>query len=210
MITIVDYSAGNPTSVRRALAATGVQSEITSDPDRVRNADRIVFPGVGHAASTMAVLAERGLDEALKEVAGRGVPFLGVCVGGQMMLETSEESDTSCLGLIRGAVKRFPDFTGGLKVPHMGWNRLQIRTTTAGKPHPVLAGLPGENEVYFVHSYFMAPTETETVLATTEHGIEFVSAFAENNLVAVQFHPEKSGPFGLSVLERFANWTPTC
>lgn len=210
MITIVDYSAGNPTSVRRALAAVGVESEISSDPERLIRAERVVFPGVGHAASTMAVLAERGLDQALTEVAQRGTPLLGVCVGGQMMLERSEEADTRCLALIPGTVKKFPELDRRLKVPHMGWNRVFVHPWANGKPHPVLAELPQQNEVYFVHSYYMAPSDPGTILGTTEHGLQFACAIARDNLVAVQFHPEKSGPLGLSVLKQFAEWSPSC
>lgn len=205
MITIVDYDAGNPTSVRRALAAVGVDSLITPDADRVRHADRIIFPGVGHARSTMAVLADRGLDRALSEAFARGVPILGICVGAQLSLSHSEEGDTRCLGLVPGTVRKFPALPGALKVPHMGWNRIEPR-----RPHPVLAELPRENEFYFVHSYYLEPAAAESVLTTTEHGIPFTSAFAHENLVAVQFHPEKSGPLGLSLLERFARWSPPC
>lgn len=209
MITIVDYDAGNPTSVRRALAAVGVDSLITPDADRVRRSDRIIFPGVGHARSTMAVLTERGLDRALSEAFARGVPILGICVGAQLSLSHSEEGDTPCLGLVPGTVRRFPALfpalPSALKVPHMGWNRVELR-----RPHAVLAELPRENEFYFVHSYYLEPAAPERVVATTEHGIEFASAFAYESLVAVQFHPEKSGPLGLALLERFARWSPPC
>ena len=204
MITIVDYDAGNPTSVGRALAALGVRFVITPDADVVSKAERVVFPGVGHAHSTMAVLRERGLDQALKESVGRGTPVLGVCVGAQVSLSHSEEGDTPCLDLLPGQVKRFR-VPPPLKVPHMGWNRVTVR-----RPHPVLDGLPTENELYFVHSYYLAPANEEHVLSTSEHGIEFTSAMGHENLVAVQFHPEKSGPLGLSVLERFARWRPGC
>jgi imidazole glycerol-phosphate synthase subunit HisH len=205
MITIVDYDAGNPTSVRRALAAVGVGSSITPDADRVRRADRIIFPGVGHARSTMAVLVERGLDRALSEAFARGVPILGICVGAQLSLSHSEEGDTPCLGLVPGTVRRFPALPSALKVPHMGWNQIELR-----QPHPLFVELPRDNEFYFVHSYYLEPSASERVVATTEHGIEFASAFAHQNLAAVQFHPEKSGPLGLSLLERFSRWTPSC
>ena len=205
MITIVDYDAGNPTSVRRALAAVGVDSEITPDADQVRRADRIIFPGVGHAQSTMAVLKARGLDSALAEAFERGTPILGICVGAQLSLSHSEEGDTECLGLVPGTVRRFSALPSGLKVPHMGWNRVETRA-----PHPLLGELPPDNEFYFVHSYYLDPKSADHVIATTEHGIEFVSAFAHENLVAVQFHPEKSGPLGLGVLQRFSHWSPRC
>jgi glutamine amidotransferase len=204
MITIVDYNAGNPTSVKRALASVGVDSVLSPVADEVRNAERIIFPGVGHARSTMAVLVERGLDRALADAFARGTPILGICVGAQLSLSHSEEGDTTCLGLVPGKVRRFPELARELKVPHMGWNRVRVK-----RAHPLLEGLPIENEFYFVHSYYLAPEHEDQVLATTEHGIEFVSAFAVDNFAAVQFHPEKSGPLGIGVLERFAHWEPS-
>jgi glutamine amidotransferase len=203
MITIVDYSAGNPTSVKRALASVGVSSVVSPQADEVRSAERIIFPGVGHARATMAVLIERGLDRALADAFALGTPILGVCVGAQLSLTHSEEGDTPCLGLVPGTVRRFPELPRELKVPHMGWNRISVK-----RPHPLFDGVPSDNEFYFVHSYYLSPAEDERVLATTSHGIEFVSAFAVDNFAAVQFHPEKSGPLGLGVLERFAHWTP--
>jgi glutamine amidotransferase len=205
MITIVDYDAGNPTSVKRALAAVGVESVITPDPEVVRRAERIIFPGVGHATSTMAVLVERGLDQALRDAFAAGTPILGVCVGAQLLLTHSEEGDTPCLDLVPGRVRRFPPLSTELKVPHMGWNQLRVV-----REHPVLSGIPAQNEFYFVHSYYLEPTDSACVLATTEHGLEFAAAFEHRNLVAVQFHPEKSGPLGLAVLERFSEWRPAC
>src|SRR5690606_29040394 len=128
---------------------------------------------------------------------------LGVCVGAQLSLRHSEEGDTPCLGLVPGTVRRFPALPRELKVPHMGWNRVSIQ-----RPHPLFEGVPNDNEFYFVHSYYLAPEQPEQVLATSWHGIEFACAFALDNFVAVQFHPEKSGPLGLGVLERFASWEP--
>jgi imidazole glycerol-phosphate synthase subunit HisH len=203
MITIVDYDAGNPTSVKRALASVGVASHISPSADEVRNAERIIFPGVGHASSTMAVLIERGLDGALRDAFARGTPILGVCVGAQLSLGHSEEGDTPCLGLVPGTVRRFPQLPRELKVPHMGWNRIELR-----RPHPLFDGVPSENEFYFVHSYYLMPASGEHVLAVSRHGIEFASAFAVGNFAAVQFHPEKSGPLGLDILARFASWAP--
>ncbi|HEU4578155.1 MAG TPA: imidazole glycerol phosphate synthase subunit HisH [Polyangiaceae bacterium] len=204
MITIVDYDAGNPTSVQRALAAVGAESRLSPDPDDVRRADRVIFPGVGHARSAMEVLRERGLDQALREAYARGTPILGVCVGAQLSLTRSEEGDTECLGLLPGVVRRFPPLPAELKVPHMGWNRIE----PVGPEHPLLAGLPAQNEFYFVHSYYLDPSEPETVLATSEHGLRFAAAFARANLAALQFHPEKSGPLGLTLLDRFTRWSP--
>ena len=203
MITIVDYNAGNPTSVKRALASVGVASVISPSADVVRDAERIIFPGVGHARATMAVLIERGLDRALSDAFARGTPILGICVGAQLSLGHSEEGDTPCLGLVPGTVRRFPELAKELKVPHMGWNRVRVT-----RPHPLFEGIPEENEFYFVHSYYLAPADGQRVLATTEHGIEFVSAFEIDNFAAVQFHPEKSGPLGIDILARFARWQP--
>ncbi len=205
MITIVDYAAGNPTSVQRALAAVGVKSVISPCAEEVAHAERVIFPGVGHAQSTMSVLRERGLDQALHAALRRGTPILGICIGAQLSLSRSEEGDTECLGFSSGTVRRFPALGAGLKVPHMGWNQLSVE-----RPHPLLLGVPAQNEFYFVHSYYLDPDDTESVLGTTQHGIQFVSAFARDNFAAVQFHPEKSGPLGLGVLERFARWDPAC
>jgi glutamine amidotransferase len=206
VITIVDYDAGNPTSVQRALAAVGTPSRISPDPDQVRHADRVIFPGVGHAGSAMAVLEKRGLDQALREAFARGTPILGVCVGAQLSLTRSEEGDTPCLGIVPGLVRRFPPLPAELKVPHMGWNRIE----PCGPEHPLLQALPEQNEFYFVHSYYLEPSDASCVLATSVHGLRFAAAFAQSNLAAVQFHPEKSGPLGLALLERFTRWSPTC
>jgi glutamine amidotransferase len=203
MITIVDYDAGNPTSVKRALCAVGIESCVSPDSARVMAAERIIFPGVGHARATMAVLVERGLDQALARAFAAGTPILGICVGAQLSLGRSEEGDTQCLGLVPGTVRRFPPLPAHLKVPHMGWNRIVVT-----RPHPLLEGVPADNEFYFVHSYYLDPADADQVLATTEHGVEFVSAFAWKNFAAVQFHPEKSGSLGLDLLERFARWVP--
>jgi imidazole glycerol-phosphate synthase subunit HisH len=203
MLQIVDYNAGNPTSVQRALAAVGVPSQITASPEVVANAERVIFPGVGHAASTMAVLRARGLDQALREVRSRGTPLLGVCVGAQLMLDRSEEGDTPCLGLIAGTVRRFPALDRTLKVPHMGWNRVTLR-----RSHELLAALPHENELYFVHSYYLSPESAANVVADCDYGLQFACAMATENLFAVQFHPEKSGPLGLELLRRFSRWDP--
>jgi imidazole glycerol-phosphate synthase subunit HisH len=206
VITIVDYDAGNPTSVRRALAAVGATAQISPDPEQIRRAERVIFPGVGHARSAMDVLIQRGLDQALREAFAQGTPILGVCVGAQLSLTRSEEGDTPCLDLVPGQVRRFPPLPRELKVPHMGWNRIALGPTR----HPVFEGLPVQNEFYFVHSYYLEPDDPACVLATSVHGIEFAAAFARKNLAAVQFHPEKSGPLGLALLERFTRWKPTC
>lgn len=201
MITIIDYKAGNLTSVQRALTHLGLPSVITPDADAVRKAERIIFPGVGHAGTAMAVLRERGLDQALKEAFARGIPILGICVGCQILLDHSEEADTRCLGLIPGKVKRFTLDDQALKIPHMGWNPVAV-----AKPHPLLAGLQAGDSVYFVHSFYTEPARAEDVFATTEYGITFASAIGRANLFATQFHLEKSAQPGLGILERFSRW----
>jgi len=201
MITLVDYNAGNLTSVRRALATLAVPCEISSDPATIRQAERIIFPGVGHAGAAMQVLKERGLDTALKEAFERGIPILGICIGCQIILERSEEADILGLGLIRGECLRFRPVEASLKVPHMGWNAL-----TLTRPHPLLAHVKTGDEFYFVHSYYPQPARPECVFATCEYGLVFPAAIGFRNLFAVQFHAEKSGPVGLKLLENFARW----
>lgn len=201
MITLIDYKAGNLTSVQRALKHLGMDSVITPDPDVVRKAERIIFPGVGHAGTAMAVLKERGLDGALKEAFAKGTPILGICVGCQILLDHSEEADTACLGLIPGRVKRFSLSDPALKIPHMGWNQVAVT-----KAHPLLAGVQKGDSVYFVHSYFTEPLSADDVYAQTEYEITFASAIGRNNLFATQFHLEKSAAVGLGILQRFAKW----
>lgn len=203
MVVVVDYQAGNLASVVRALTALGAHSRVTDEPEVVVRASRVVFPGVGAAGRAMAVLRERGLDEALRQVQALGVPLLGICLGAQIILEFSEENDTVCLGLLPGRTRALSR-VGGIKIPHMGWNRVQWV-----RPHPVFAGLPPTAEYYFVHSYFPDPARAEMVAGITEYGRPFVSAVAWGNVVATQFHPEKSGRFGLHILANFLAWDGT-
>ena len=202
MIAIVDYKAGNLTSVKRALDHLGIQGCITADPQEVRRAERIIFPGVGHAGSAMAVLRERGLDQALREAFERGTPILGTCVGAQISLSHSEEGDTACLGLIAGECARFRLADAALKIPHMGWNEVHFV-----KPHPVLKGIPDGAEFYFVHSYYLRPNDDACVYGTCEYEINFPAIVGQRNLIATQFHSEKSGPVGLAILRNFAGWS---
>ena len=199
-MVIIDYQAGNLTSVVRSFRALGVEGRVTQDPAQVAAASRVVFPGVGAAGKAMATLKEMGLDRALQESFRKGTPILGICLGAQIILEYSEENDTPCLGLLPGRTRSLPR-QEGLKIPHMGWNRVRFL-----KPHPVFQGLPEEAEYYFVHSYYPDPAEAAMVLGVTEHGIRFPSALGWRNLVATQFHPEKSGRFGLKILENFLAW----
>jgi glutamine amidotransferase len=200
VIAVIDYQAGNLTSVVRSLKALGVAAEVTEDPGVVAQAQRVVFPGVGAAGKAMAILRERGLDRALMESFQRGIPILGICLGAQIVLAHSEENDTPCLGLLPGSTRALPLFPG-LKIPHMGWNKVRFL-----REHPVFKGLPRDAEYYFVHSYYPAPTQAAMVLGVTDHGSEFPSAVGWRNLVATQFHPEKSGRFGLQLLKNFLAW----
>ena len=201
MIHIVDYDAGNQTSVKRALDHLGVASVITSDPEELDRAERIVFPGVGHAHSALETLRKRGLDEALISAADRGTPILGICVGCQILLSGSEETDLPCLDLIGGRCLRFRPDDDALKVPHMGWNALRV-----DRAHPVLRHVRPGDEVYFVHSYYPAPCEERDVLVRSRYGVEFAAVIGRRNIVAAQFHVEKSGPVGLKILGEFACW----
>jgi glutamine amidotransferase len=197
---IIDYQAGNLTSVVRSVKALGVEGTVTQDPALVAQATRVIFPGVGAAGKAMATLRELGLDRALRQSLARGIPILGICLGAQIILEHSEENEAACLGLLPGRTRALAR-SQGLKIPHMGWNRVRFL-----RAHPVFQGLPEGAEYYFVHSYYPDPAQTTMVLGVTDHGIEFPSAIGWRNLVATQFHPEKSGRFGLQILENFLAW----
>lgn len=206
MIGILDYKAGNLTSVARALHYLGEPCEVTDDPALLNACDGIIFPGVGAAGEAMANLRSRGLDRQLREWVASGKPTLGICLGTQVIFERSEENDAACLGIAPGSVQRFPgdlkDREGRfLKIPHMGWNRVEF-----ARPHPVFAGLPAEAEFYFVHSYYPAPADDRWIIGRTDYGLRFCAAIAHENLVAVQFHPEKSGAPGLQILANFCRW----
>jgi len=203
VIAIIDYRAGNLTSVKLAFQALGIDAEITDVPARIRAAERVIFPGVGAAGAAMQSLRALGLEAPLREVAAAGVPFLGICLGTQIIFERSEEDGgVAGLGLIRGSVRRFQPDSPLDKVPHMGWNAVTQR-----RAHPVFAGIADGSEFYFVHSYYPSPDEPSCVISETDYaGITFVSAVGQNNLVATQFHPEKSGRIGLRLLENFIRW----
>jgi glutamine amidotransferase len=198
-VAVVDYDAGNTLSVTRALEKVGARVELSPDPDRVLAADAVVLPGVGAFGDCVRKLRERGMDEACMEVYRSGKPFLGVCVALQVFFEGSEESPgVEGLGIFPGTVVRFEG--NGLKVPHMGWNELKV-----SRPHPVLDGLSGE-DFYFVHSYYPEPAEPSDLLGESDYGVRFCAAAGRENLVAVQFHPEKSSRAGLALYENFLAW----
>ncbi len=208
MIAIIDYDAGNLTSVSRALFHINVENVITNDIKLIDSAQRIIFPGVGAAGSAMQSLIRLGLDDAIRRAVDSGKPVLGICLGTQIILQKSRENQAKCLGIIDGSVRAFSEIFAskkikGLKIPHMGWNRIDLKTD-----HPVFSGLKKNDEFYFVHGYYPLPDNLSQVIATTDYGIAFPSVIGMNNLVATQFHPEKSGNSGLTILKNFSKWAP--
>ncbi len=207
MIAIVDYEAGNLKSVQRAVRHLGYDALITSDPSEIDRAERIIFPGVGAAGASMESLRKSGLDQVVKnQVIDKKKPFLAICIGIQIIFERSEEDDAVCLGLLKGQVKRFPAQTpdGVLKIPQIGWNQLYQTI-----PHPIFEETKDGSEMYFVNSYYCDPADRSVVIGETEYGIRFTSAVAKENLIATQFHLEKSGKIGLRMLKNFCEWTPS-
>ena len=202
MIAIVDYKAGNLTSVAHALAHLGHRCEITDRPERVRAAERVILPGVGAAGATMKNLRALGLDQCLRnDVAKAGTPFLGICIGIQVLLTHSDEDGgVDCLDIIGGRVVKFPTSVDGrpLKVPQIGWNRVHQE-----RPHPIFAGVPDNTHVYFVNSFYPQTNDTSDVIGTSDYGVQFTAAIARDNVVATQFHLEKSGAAGLRMLDNF-------
>lgn len=199
MITVIDYDAGNLHSVANALSAIGADYKVSRDPEDIRRADRIFLPGVGSFGDAMDSLSRRGLTEPLTEAVRCGTPFLGICLGYQLLFEGSEESPgCSGLSLLKGYVRRFPDRTG-MKVPHMGWNSLSIR-----KKDGLYRDIPDGSFMYFVHSYYVVPADGGIVSAETDYGFPFAASVEEGNIAGMQFHPEKSGDAGLAILRRFS------
>jgi glutamine amidotransferase len=209
-IAVIDYGMGNLRSVSKALehVAPDVQVHVTSDPELVRRAERVVFPGQGAMPDCMREMDSRGLRPAVLEAA-RSKPFLGICIGLQMLFERSEEGDTPGLGVFPGQVRRFPpesmkDAQGGkLKVPHMGWNEVM-----QAEAHPLWHGIADANRYYFVHSFYVEAGKPELVAGYSVYGFPFTCAVAQDNIFAVQFHPEKSQAAGLALLANFATWKP--
>lgn len=204
-IAVVDYGMGNIRSVSKALerVAPRARVQVTADPARIRAADKVVVPGQGAMPDCMRQLAASGARDAVVE-STRAKPFLGICIGMQMLFEHGEEGDTPGLALLPGRVPRFPAARmAGLKVPHMGWN--EVRQTRA---HALWEGIPSGERFYFVHSYFPDPAEAGLTSATTEYGVVFTCAIARDNIFAVQFHPEKSQSAGLRLLSNFVEWRP--
>ncbi|MGZ6968819.1 MAG: imidazole glycerol phosphate synthase subunit HisH [Acidimicrobiia bacterium] len=199
MIGVIDYRAGNAPSVMYALDRLGLEARLVDEPAGVTEVDRLILPGVGAARATLASLSDSGLVEPMRaRVLEDRIPFLGICIGLQVLFEHSEEGPADGLGWLRGDVRRFPDTN---RVPQIGWNA--VRFTRA---HPVTADLPDSTYCYFVNSYYVVPTNPEDVLATTDYSVEFCSVVARENLIATQFHAEKSGELGLRILRGFAAW----
>jgi glutamine amidotransferase len=196
-VAIIDYGVGNLRSVEKAFAATGCQAIISDDESVLREAERLVLPGVGAFAACMKALKERGFDRLVKEKVSEGTPLLGVCVGMQLLFDESEEfGSTQGLGLLRGSVRRF---RGELVVPHIGWNRIQQT-----RSHKLFAGIEDRSFCYFVHSFYCEPGDARVVVGETEYGVRYASVVAEGNVCGVQFHPEKSQEVGLRMLKNFA------
>ena len=201
MIAIIDYGVGNLFSVEKAFAALGAEAKITNNPAEIKGAEKLVLPGVGAFGDCMKNLEESGLIPLLKEETAAGKPLLGICVGLQILFEGSEESpEAAGLGFLPGQVKRMP--AEDLKVPHMGWNRLHIAEPRQEKD--LFAGLEQDKEyVYFVHSYHAVPQDKSVITATTDYGERLTAAVQKGNIMATQFHPEKSGDVGLRIIDNF-------
>lgn len=200
MIAIVDYNMGNLASVKNAFAKLGQETVVESDPTKFKEYEKLILPGVGAFGDAMEHLRERNMINSIKEFAASGKPMLGICLGMQLLFESSEEfGSNEGLGLIKGYVKAFDEskFSEPLKVPHMGWNRMFT------KEHPLFVGLDNEHYLYFVHTYHVTCTNPEDIIGETEYGYRFTSAVAHNNIMGIQPHPEKSHENGLKILENF-------
>lgn len=200
-VVVVDYGAGNIRSVGRALVHVGGEPLVSADPSEIDRARAVILPGVGAAADTMLNLRQRGLVEPIREYVASGRPFLGVCMGLQALFDWSDEGDgQECLGILPGRVRKFHS-SDGLKIPHMGWN-----TVAWTRSHPVIEGIAAGTYFYFVHSFYCEPADAGVVLGETDYGVRFASVVARDNVVATQFHPEKSSDHGLQLYANFLRW----
>ncbi|MCA9472593.1 MAG: imidazole glycerol phosphate synthase subunit HisH [Nitrospirales bacterium] len=202
MIAIVDYGMGNLRSVAKAFETVGHQACVTRDVSKIADASHVVLPGVGAFGDCMENLRRYELIEPIRRSIASGKPFLGICLGLQLLFTESEEFGKHVgLGIFPGTVKRFPDFEKGLKIPHMGWN-----TVTVQQASPLLHDISFDSYVYFVHSYFVVPEDESMICTTTTYGVPFVSSVWRDNVFASQFHPEKSQKVGLQLFQNFGNW----
>lgn len=198
MITIIDYGAGNLRSISRALQSQGAEVTISSDKDEIEAAERVVLPGVGNAKAAMDQLRDQGLDDVIQHVANEGTPLLGVCLGMQLLFGEQEEGPTVGLDLIPGSARLLPVVH---KIPHMGWNTVSFRKGTPLEDHE-------PRSFYFVHSYAVAPKDQYDIAATTDYGVTFPSVIIHDHIWGTQFHPEKSGDAGLTLLKSWLDWQP--
>ena len=199
MIAIIDYDAGNIKSVEKAMQLLGQEVTITRDRETIMNADKVILPGVGAFGDAMGKLRQYGLDEVIRDVTAKGTPFLGICLGLQLLFESSEETPgVEGLGILKGKIVKIPP-APGIKIPHMGWNSLHFQNN--GR---LFQGIPEQTYVYFVHSYYLQAEEPEIVKATTEYSTCIHASVEKDNVFACQFHPEKSSKWGLKILENFA------
>ena len=199
MTAVIDYDAGNLKSVEKALHFLGQECSVTREADEILRADRVILPGVGAFGDAMKQLKKYELDKVIREVTAKGTPFLGICLGLQLLFEGSEESSgVEGLGILKGHILRIPD-KEGLKIPHIGWNSLELRGN--GR---LFEGLPAQPYVYFVHSYYLKAADETIVKAVAEYGVTIHASVEQGNIFACQFHPEKSGTAGLQILKNFA------
>ena len=204
MVGIIDFNAGNITSLERALKFLNIPFIRSKKPEELTDCDRFVFPGDGDDAYAMSELKKSGFDVFVREQVAAGKPLLGICVGSQIIFEHSEEGDSECLGLVKGEIRHFysiePELKNQkMKVPHMGWNNITFQNGDC----PILAGIKNDSDVYFVHSYVICPTDSTIVKASAEYGIKVPAVIQDGNVFATQFHPEKSGETGLKIIKNF-------
>ncbi|HLG62295.1 MAG TPA: imidazole glycerol phosphate synthase subunit HisH [Ktedonosporobacter sp.] len=199
MIAIIDYGAGNIRSIEKALEHVGAKVRVTDDPEIVAEAQAVILPGVGSGGAAMARMVARGLDDAIREATQQGKPFLGICLGMQLLAQHHSEGEVAGLGLFPGTVQRIPQ---GPKIPHMGWN--QARPLHTGLP--IFAGIAPEAYFYFAHSYYVEPQNQQGVAAVTDYGAPYCSVIVTEQVWGTQFHPEKSGEVGLQLLRNFLKW----
>lgn len=205
MIGIIDYNAGNITSVERALKSLNIDFILSKNPADLKNCDKLIFPGVGDAEYAMAQLNQLGFDKFILDSVKNNIPLLGICLGSQIIFDFSQEGETECLGLIKGQIKHLYKIDEsleqkGFKVPHIGWNNLDVK-----KECTILKDVPQNADFYFVHSYVICPQDESVIAATADYGIQIPAVIHKDNIYACQFHPEKSGEPGLKILQNFCN-----